>query len=265
VSEYALTVSDEEIRRYMLMAERARATEAELWERAGIVPGATVGDVGCGPAAVSVLMARMVAPSGRVIGVEPSQAALAAARRLVSESGAHNLELRQGSATATGLSPGSLDVAVVRHVLAHNGPEEQRIVDRLAELVRPGGCLYLVDGDGTAMRTIDADLDLADLSPKYIEFHRRRGNDLQVGLRLGKLLGRAGLRVAVHEGHYSILSAPPGLRPPSWAAREAMVADGVATAQDVVRWEAALERMDAAEARPTVFAPVFFAIGVRPG
>lgn len=209
-------------------------------------------------------MARLAAPSGRVIAVDPDNSALAAAHRIVNEAGVDNVELRQGTATATGLRPGSLDVAVVRHVLAHNGPDEQRIVDHVAELVRPGGSVYLVDGDGTALRTLDIDPDLADLSSKYIEFHKRRGNDLEVGLRLGRLLSRAGLRVAAHEGRYSIISAPPGLRPPSWAAREAMVAEGAATAQDVARWEGALERMDTAQTRPTVFAPVFFAIGVKP-
>jgi SAM-dependent methyltransferase len=264
MTEYALTISDAEVRRYTMMAEHARASEAELWEQAGIGPGAVVGDIGCGPAAVSVCMARLVAPSGRVIAVEPDAAALAAAHRLVNDAGVDNVELRGGSATATGLPAGTLDVAVVRHVLAHNGPEEQRIVDHLAELVRPGGAVYLVDGDGTAVRMLDTDPDLADLSGKYIEFHRRRGNDLQVGLRLRKLLTQAGLRVATHEGRYSIISAPPGLRPPPWAAREAMVAEGVATAPDVARWEAALKRMDTAETRPTVFAPVFFAIGVKP-
>jgi hypothetical protein len=153
---------------------------------------------------------------------------------------------------------------VVRHVLAHNGPDEQRIVDHLAELVRPGGCVFAVDADGTAVRILDVDPDLADLSDSYIEFNRRRGNDLQAGLRLGKLFSRAGLRVTTHEGRYSIISAPPGLRPPPWAAREAMVAEGVAGLQDIARWGAALERMDAAKARPTVFAPNFICIGVKP-
>ena len=264
MSEYALALSDAEIRRYTMMAERARTTEAEMWEQAGIGPGAVIGDIGCGPAAVSICMARLAAPSGRVMAVEADEAALAAGHRLVNEAGVDNVELRRGSATATGLPPGSLDVAVMRHVLAHNGPDEQRIVDHLAELVRPGGSVYLVDGDGTAVRMLDVDPDLADLSGKYLEFHKRRGNDLEVGLRLGKLLSRAGLRVAAHEGRYSIISAPPGLRPPPWAAREAMVAEGAATAQDVARWEGALERMDRAETRPTVFAPVFFAIGVKP-
>src|SRR5271156_1062564 len=123
MSEYALALSDAEIRRYTMMAERARATEAEMWDQAGIGPGAVIGDIGCGPAAVSFCMARLAAPSGRVIAVEPGEAALAAAHRLVNEAGVDNVELRRGSATATGLPPGSLDVAVTRHVLAHNGPD----------------------------------------------------------------------------------------------------------------------------------------------
>jgi hypothetical protein len=148
-----------------------------------------------------------------------------------------------------------------RHVLAHNGPQEQQIVDHLASICRAGGTVYLVDVDGTALRMLDADPDLADLSDRYVEFHRRRGNDLLTGLRLGKLLAGAGLEVLVHRGRYTILPAPTGMRPPSWAAREAMLADDVISADDVRRWEGAFERMDAASLRPTLFVPTFVAIG----
>jgi len=87
MTDYALQVSDEEIGRYRMMAERARTNEADLWAKAGIVPGATVADVGCGPAAVSVVMAAVVGPSGRVIGVERDESALAAARQVVEQAG----------------------------------------------------------------------------------------------------------------------------------------------------------------------------------
>jgi ubiquinone/menaquinone biosynthesis C-methylase UbiE len=264
MSEYSLAMSDAEIRRYTMMAERAQASEAPLWEAAGIVPGAIVADVGCGPATASVCMARVVEPSGRVIGIEPDDAALAAAHRVVKQAGVGNVELRQASATESGLAPGSVDVAVIRHVLAHNGPDEQKIVDHLAELVRPGGRVYLVDVDGTAVRMLDADPDLADLHDKYIQYHKGRGNDLLVGLRLAQLIGRAGLEVVAHEGRYSIVTVPPGVRPPAWAARQSMLADGVATPEDIARWEAALDRMDDAEVRPTVFIPNFFATGLKP-
>ena len=258
---YALTVSEVEVRRYRFMAERAMAEEAEAWHRAGIGPGAVVADVGCGPAAVSVVIAELVGPEGRVIGIEPDHSARTVARQLITEAGVGNVELRPGSAIQTGIPPGSVDVVMLRHVLAHNGRDEQPIVDHLASLVRPGGSVYLVDADGTAVRTLDDDPELEDLPGRYAELHRRRGNDLRTGLRLGQLLTRAGLNVMLHEGRYAITPALPGLRPPAWAARDAMVAQGIASAEDVRRWDAAFARMDAAPIRPTFFVPTFIAVG----
>ncbi len=258
---YALALSEEELQRYRLMAERARADEADHWQRAGIGPGAVVADVGCGPAAVSVVLAEAVGPGGRVIAVEREEAARAEARRVIESSGAGNVELRAGNATDTGIPAGSVDVVMVRHVLAHNGPDEQAIVDHLARLVRPGGSVYLVDADGTAFRYLGLDPDLEDLTERYLELHRRRGNDLQTGLRLAQLLERAGLDPVLHEGRYAIVRTPPGMRPPAWAAREALLAEGIASADDVRRWEAAFARTDAAARRPTIFAPTFVALG----
>jgi ubiquinone/menaquinone biosynthesis C-methylase UbiE len=264
MNEYSLAMSDAEIRRFLLMAELAQAKEASLWPAAGIVAGAVVADVGCGPAAVSVRMAQLVGSAGRVIGVDSDEAALAAARQVVEQAGVKNVELRLGRATDTGLAPGSVDVAVMRHVLAHNGPDERRIVDHLGELIRPGGSVYLVDTDGTAGRMLDGDPGLADLQDKYVLFHRGRGTDGQVGLRLGQLIARAGLQVIAHEGCYSIRAAPPGVRGPAWAARESMLAAGIITPEDITRWDEAFERMDRAEVRPTIFVPNFYAIGRKP-
>ena len=263
MTEYSLALSDSEIRRYTMMAERARLSEAQLWEAAGIVPGAVIADVGCGPAAMSLCMANVVGPSGRVIGIEPDAAALTTAQQLVALAGVDNVEILQGNATDSTLAPGSVDVAVMRLVLAHNQSAEQRMVDHLARLVRPGGSVYLVDVDGTAVRMLNADPEIADLHEKYVQYQNAQGNDLQVGLRLGQLIAGASLRVVAHEGHYSILTPPPGLHPPAWAARESMVAAEVATREDIARWEKALERMDRSTVRPTVFVSNFFAIGLK--
>lgn len=259
--DYTLAVSAEEIARYRLMAETALAGEHELLALAGIVPGAVVADVGCGPAAMSVVLAGLVAPGGSVIGVEREESALAAARQVLAESGRENVELVQGSATGTGVPAGSVDAVMMRHVLAHNGGEEQAIVDHLASLVRPGGSVYLVDVDLTGFRMLDPDPELHDLTARYAAFHEARGNDPMVGLRLGKLLEAAGLEVVEFSGKYTVLTLPPGIRPPLWAARDAMLAEGAATAADIERWGAAFERLDAAAQRPTIFAPQFTAIG----
>ena len=261
----ALVLSDEEVARYLAMAARARAEEAQAWTAAGIVPGARVADVGCGPGAALLAMAGVVGPTGLVVGVDADPVAVTTAQRLVASSGIEHASVVLGVADRTGLAPGGFDVVVMRHVLAHNGGREEAIVRHLAELVRPQGCVYLVDVEMTAMRTLGAPPDALDLADRYVQLHRQRGNDPQIGLRLGELLRSAGLTVLDHSGTFSVIAPPPGLRPPAWAARDALVAAGLATPDDVARWRRVLDELDAQPERPTMVLPQFSAIGRRPG
>jgi SAM-dependent methyltransferase len=265
MSSYTLRLSEVELSRYRMMAEAARLAEAELWAAAGIRPGARVADVGCGPGAALAVMAREVGPDGHVSGVDGDSDAVAHAQAAVVAQDLGNADVRVGAADATGLDPGAFDVAVMRHVLAHNGGAEQRIVDHLASLVRPGGAVYLVDVDLTALRIRPTDPTVDEMAATYVEFHRRLGNDPQVGVALAELITAAGLDVETYRGWYTIMEAPPGVRPPPWAARDAMVAQGVATADDVARWGAVLDAMDGVMPRPRIFAPTFVAIGRRRG
>jgi SAM-dependent methyltransferase len=265
VTGYTLKLGGAEVVRYRKMAEGAVATERDLWARAGIVAGATVADVGCGPGAVSVLLAEAVGPQGRVRAVDADPYAAALAAELAARTGLSNVETSVADAAATGLAAGGMDVVMIRNVLAHNGGREQTIVDHLADLVRPGGCVYLADADSTALRVRPLDEDLEDLFRRYAELHERRGNDIAIGLRLAELLRAAGLEPIEFRGRYAIISMPPGVRGPAWAAHEAMVEAGLADDADVARWNAAFERSDARQERPTVFAPAFVGIGRSPG
>lgn len=264
MSDYTLVISEVEVARYRFMAEIAQGREAERWTAAGIVPGATVADVGCGPAAMSVVIAGIVGGDGRVIAVERDPASFAQAQQLVGSSGVTNVELRQGEATATGIEPGSVDVVMMRHVLAHNGGHEQDIVIHLASLVKPGGSVYLVDVDLSAIRIHPRPEGIDDLNEAYVRFHSQRGNDPMVGLRLGEFLTKAGLVDVELTGEYSIQPLPIGLRPPAWAARETMIAEGVVTDADVARWGDAFDRLDGNPERPTTFFPGFIARGRKP-
>jgi SAM-dependent methyltransferase len=181
-----------------------------------------------------------------------------------SRAGVDNVTFGVASAGQTGIPPGSVDLVMIRHVLAHNGSREQAIVEHAATLVRPGGAVYLVDADLSAIRVRPDDPDLAALSGRYQQWHAQQGNDGSVGLRLGELLVAAGLVDVEHDGRYYIFPIRAGFRPPSWAAREALVAAGLATQGDVDRWEAAFRRLDEQEARPTMFIPQFVAFGRRP-
>lgn len=264
MSEYPLQLSEVELGRYQFMAETAARMESSLWTAAGVVEGAAVADIGCGPGAISAVLAQVVGPTGRVVGVDREPTAVEAARAAAARAGVENLSFELGEAHDSGIAPGSVDVVMIRHVLAHNGGLEDAVVAHAASLVRPGGSVYLVDIDATGLRTRPSDPDLDDLNARYLEWHAQRGNDLSVGLRLGELLKAAGLEKVDHQGRYQIIAPPPGMRPPSWAGRDALLAAGLATDADIERWSAAFDRMDRAETRPTMFMPLFLAYGRRP-
>ena len=265
MAHYTLQLDESEINRYRMIAGRAREREQTWWTAAGVAPGAKVADVGCGPGAVLAVLAEIVGPSGSVVGVDADPGAVATARQTIELAGLSNASVVQAGATDTGLEPGSLDVAMMRLVLAHNGGIEQRIVNHLAELVRPGGVVYLVDVDLTGIRVFPPPSDdWSDMAARYINYHRSLGNDPQIGLRLQHLLQGAGLEPLGFEGVIHVVRPPKGAGGPAWAARAAMLAAGFIDQADVERWKAAIERQDAAPEAPLMFAPNFVAFARRP-
>ena len=262
-SSYALALSEAEIARYVFMAGVARRLESDLWQRAGIVAGARVADVGCGPGAMFLPLSELVGPAGRIEAIDADPRAVAAARALVDSAGLPNVAVTLGRAQDTGLPAGEFDVVVLRHVLGHNASDEDAIVEHLATLLRPGGVLYLVDADALGVRTVPHHPDLGELEERYRAMHRLRGNDGLSGLRLGDLIERAGLELVDYQGRYTIGRLPSGVRPPAWAAREAMVQAGVATPEELTRWDQAFAALDAASHRPRIFVPLLVALGRR--
>ncbi|HUR75178.1 MAG TPA: methyltransferase domain-containing protein [Sporichthya sp.] len=264
MTDYALRMSPEELGRYRMMAAQAQDLEAELWAQAGIVPGARVVDLGCGPGAALLAMAEVVGADGSVYGVDGDPAAVAVAESLIAGAGLTNASVVVGDVAASALPPEPMDVAVLRHVLAHNGSTEQAIVDHAASLVRPGGCVYLVDVDATMLRSRPRPPLMDEVQERYLAYHAQRGNDLRVGLRLADLLERAGLDIVVETIRVAVVDIPRGFRPPAWAAREAMVAAGVISAGDVERWAAGYAEIDAGDRRLRGFFPTFVAAGRKP-
>jgi len=263
---HELTMPDLERQRFRLMAQTAIASESHLWSAAGIVHGARVVDIGCGAGAVLVEMARIVAPGGEVIGVEPNRRARDAADDEIAAAGVMCARVIDGTATATGLPAGAFDVVMVRHVLHHLGSAVPDAVGHAASLLRPGGCLYLVDTPADLIRegAPGFDPDAVDFGAAYVAFQRQRGSDVTVGLRLGQLITDAGLDVvseattdSVVPGH---LLASHG---PMVEAIPAMLAAGAATEADVARWRAGLART-AATPGVTLSVRQFGAVGRRP-
>ncbi len=82
--------------------------------------------------------------------------------------------------------------------------------------------------------------DIADLTDRYVTYLRSVGRNPSAGPMMGSTLLGAGFELVGRDAVYPMPPPGRGVRPPAWAAREAMVDAGIATAEDVARWDRAL-------------------------
>jgi ubiquinone/menaquinone biosynthesis C-methylase UbiE len=238
--EYSFTLDAAELARYDAMAARAVEQEAHLWDSAGILTGAAVVDLGCGPGAFLAALAGRTAPSGTVVGVDNAAHAIAAAQALVDQRRlGDTVRIVHASAHHTGLEPASFDVVFIRNLLVHNGPAIDAILTHARRLLRPGGHLLCVEPDITALRFPGPAAAEQELEQRWIQMTRSMGNDPGLGAegRLHALISTAGftLDIAVHRVDPLAVE-----RSPAWTARQMLADKGFATNADIARWDTAI-------------------------
>ncbi|HEY6274703.1 MAG TPA: class I SAM-dependent methyltransferase [Streptosporangiaceae bacterium] len=140
VRRYILDGSDEDLRRLLSMAQVTAEPARAAFRRVGMSDGWTVIDCGCGPVGGLAVMAEMVGPAGRVVGVDSSESAIQRARSVVAELGLDNVNLVVGDihdldAAALG---GPFDLAFTRLFLMHQA-DPVRTLGQIAGLLRPSG------------------------------------------------------------------------------------------------------------------------------
>jgi arsenite methyltransferase len=106
--------------------------------------GEFVVDLGCGSGADAILAARAVAPGGRVIGVDMTDAMLVRAGANAASVGAENAEFVQGTIESVPLPDGSVDVVISNGVI-NLSPERERVLGEAHRVLRPRGRLAFTD------------------------------------------------------------------------------------------------------------------------
>jgi ubiquinone/menaquinone biosynthesis C-methylase UbiE len=106
--------------------------------------GERVVDVGSGAGFDSLIAARLVGPTGHVVGVDMTPAMVAKAQRNAAEMGLGNVEFREGLAEALPVPDGWADVVISNGAL-NLVPDKEAALVEMARVLRPGGRLQIGD------------------------------------------------------------------------------------------------------------------------
>jgi ubiquinone/menaquinone biosynthesis C-methylase UbiE len=101
-------------------------------------------DVGSGAGIDSLIAARMVGSTGRVIGVDMTPAMLDKARRATAQAGINNVEFREGTGEALVVEDGWADVVISNGVL-NLMPDKGAALAEMARVLKPDGRLQIAD------------------------------------------------------------------------------------------------------------------------
>ena len=107
-------------------------------------PGERVVDCGSGAGADSLIAARVVGPSGMVIGVDMTPEMLAKARRNAEVASLRNVEFREGVLENLPVPDGWADVLISNGVL-NLVPDKTVALAEFFRVIRPGGRIQLAD------------------------------------------------------------------------------------------------------------------------
>jgi SAM-dependent methyltransferase len=107
-------------------------------------PGEIVLDVGCGAGFDTLIAARQVGPTGRVISVDMTAAMLKKARSGAKEAGLTNIDLREGYAEALPAEDGSVDVVISNGVI-NLCPDKMAAMLEIHRVLKPDGRIQIAD------------------------------------------------------------------------------------------------------------------------
>lgn len=189
-SHYVIRGGVEGRNRLRMLSRVMWPSTRDLLQRAGLRQGMACLDIGCGGGDVSCELARLVGPSGKVVGMDIDEIKIGIARAEAAALGISNLEFRACNLCET--EPAAeFDFVYARFLLTHL-PHPCALVGKIFQALRPGGTFAVADIDFRGYFSYPESPAVARYVELYTNAVKRRGGDPNIGPRLPSLLAAAG-------------------------------------------------------------------------
>jgi ubiquinone/menaquinone biosynthesis C-methylase UbiE len=231
------TDADRLARQARVMAEAT----GRFLARTGLHDGWACLDVGCGDGQVTLELARSVGPTGRAVGIDIDEQALAIARRAAQQAGAKAEFICADATQPPGMD--AFDLAYARLLLSHLA-DPSAALRAMRSAIRAGGWVAVEDLFTGTLRSEPPAPALDRLQDVYSATVRAHGGDPTIGPRLPALLAHAGLE-DVQE--FTVENPMTAVEDKLFLAelvdnmREAMLATGAASAPELDEIRAGVE------------------------
>jgi SAM-dependent methyltransferase len=188
---YVLGHSKQELDRLRVQARLIDPITRLFFAEAGVAPGMRVLDVGSGAGDTAFLVAELVGPTGWIIGVDRSAAAIAVARQRANERSLRNVAFVEADpSTMTFEQP--FDAVVGRYVLMFQ-TDPIPMLSKLKTLIRPDGIVVFHEVDLNGARS-EPPVPLYDRLCSWLaDAQSRGGADVRMGIKLHSAFLAAGL------------------------------------------------------------------------
>lgn len=226
--------------------KRMAAASHEQLNRAGLRPGMTVWDVGCGTGVMTEYLAQIVGPTGHVYALDGSTDQLAVTTARLAEKGYTWVTYVQSDIEKldTKLYPPA-DIVFSRLVLMHCAQPEEALA-RMHALLVTGGMLSLQESTMNTSRVISERPLLVDMFEALARFAQTKGGDFNIGRKLPVLCMSAGFsEVESYTTNFTFHGSAAAefieMRLDEWG--PAAVAHGIIEASRLTEWRADCETL----------------------
>lgn len=190
-STYVLGHADAEVRRLLLQGRLYDHYTEEALRLAGLRPGMRVLDIGSGPGDVSFVAARLVGPTGTVLGVDAAPAMVELARARAHEKGLSTVRFTLNAVDTIVLDE-PVDAVIGRLILMHL-PDPAATLRHLSSYVRPGGVIAFSENDITGAHGVPDTPLFQRVTGGIVRAFEAMGLSPRFGTTLHTLFADAGL------------------------------------------------------------------------